>query len=61
MVFTGKIAAGYHTYTLTDEFSATEIMDAAVTGGELIGKPYEISTPKEELDEFGDKALHYYD
>ena len=61
VVFTGKIAAGYHTYTLTDEFSATEIMDAAVTGGELIGKPYEISTPKEELDEFGDKALHYYD
>lgn len=61
VVFTGKIAAGYHTYTLTDEFSATEIMDAAITGGELVGKPYEISTPKEEVDEFGDKALHYYD
>lgn len=61
VIFTGKIASGYHTYTLTDEFSATEIMDAAVTGGELVGKPYEISTPKEEVDEFGDKALHYYD
>ena len=60
VIFTGKIAEGYHTYTLADEFSATELMDAAVTGGELIGAPYEISTPTEELDEFGDKALHYY-
>ena len=60
VVFTGKIASGYHTYTLTDEFSATEMMDAAVKGGELVGKVYEISTPKEEVDEFGDKALHYY-
>ena len=61
VVFTGKIASGYHTYTLTNEFSATEMMDAAVKGGELVGKVYEISTPKEEVDEFGDKALHYYD
>ena len=60
VVFTGKIASGYHTYTLTDEFSATEVMDAAVAGGELSGKPYEISTPTQELDEFGDVALHYY-
>ena len=60
VVFTGKIAEGYHTYTLADEFSATELMDVAVTGGELVGKPYEISTPTEELDEFGDMALHYY-
>ena len=60
VIFTGKIADGYHTYTLADEFSATEIMDAEVTGGELVGKPYEISTPTEEIDEFGDKALHYY-
>ena len=60
VVFTGKIAEGYHTYTLTDEFSATEFMDPAVNGGELIGKPYELSTPKEELDEFGDPARHYY-
>ena len=60
VVFTGKIAAGYHTYTLTDEFSATEIMDQAVTGGELAGTPYELSTPTEEEDEFGDMAKHYY-
>lgn len=61
VIFTGKIAPGYHTYTLTDEFSATEFMDAAVDGGELSGDPYELSTPKEELDEFGDMAKHYYD
>ena len=60
VVFTGKVAEGYHTYTLTDEFSATEVMDPAVEGGELVGKPYELSTPKEELDEFGDPAKHYY-
>ena len=32
VVLTGKIAEGYHTYTLTDEFSATELMDAEVSG-----------------------------
>ena len=61
VIFTGKVADGYHTYTLTDEFSATEFMDAAVEGGELSGAPYEISTPVEEKDEFGDLAKHYYD
>ena len=61
VIFTGKIAEGYHTYTLTDEFSATEIMDAAVDGGELVGGPYELGEPKEETDEFGDPAKHYYD
>ena len=60
IVFTGEIAKGYHTYTLTDEFSATEIMDITVSGGELVGKPYEINSPKEELDEFGDMAKHFY-
>ena len=60
VIFTGKIAEGYHTYTLADEFSATELMDAAVEGGELVGEPYEISTPTEETDEFGDPAKHYY-
>ena len=50
VIFTGKIADGYHTYTLTDEFSATEFMDVKVTGGELAGGPYEISTPTEEVD-----------
>ena len=60
VIFTGKIVEGYHTYTLTDEFSATEFMDVEVTGGELVGGPYEISTPIEEVDEFGDMAKHYY-
>ena len=60
VIFTGKIAEGYHTYTLTDEFSATEFMDVTLTGCELVGKPYEISTPKEETDAFGDLAKHYY-
>ena len=60
VIFTGKVAEGYHTYTLTDEFSATEFMDVEVTGGELVGGPYEISTPTEEVDEFGDMAKHYY-
>ena len=60
VIFTGKIAEGYHTYTLTDEFSATEFMDPVVTGGELVGEPYELSTPTEETDEFGDPARHYY-
>ena len=61
VVFTGKIAAGYHTYTLTDEFSATEFMDVEISGGELSGDPYEMGTPVEETDEFGDLAKHYYD
>ena len=60
VIFTGKIADGYHTYTLTDEFSATEFMDMEVKGGEFVGQPYEISTPTEEKDEFGDMAKHYY-
>ena len=60
VIFTGQIAEGYHTYTLADEFSATEIMDAEVTGGELVGAPYEIGEPVEEVDEYGDPALHYY-
>ena len=60
VIFTGKVAEGYHTYTLTDEFSATEMMDVAVEGGEPVGDPYEISTPVEETDEYGDLAKHYY-
>ena len=60
VVFTGKVADGYHTYTLTDEFSATEFMDVSIEGGELVGSPYETSTPVEEIDEYGDKAKHYY-
>ena len=60
VIFTGKIEKGYHTYTLTDEFSATAFMDVELTGCELVGEPYEISTPKEEIDEFGELAKHYY-
>ena len=60
VVFTGKIAEGYHTYTLTDEFSATSFMDVTVSGCELVGDPYELSTPKDEIDEFGEPAKHYY-
>ena len=60
IVFTGKIAPGYHTYTLTDEFSATEFQDLAIEGGEFTGEPYELSNPVEETDEFGDPARHYY-
>ena len=60
VTFTGKIAEGYHTYTLDDEFSATEIVEPSVTGGELVGKPYETGVPVEETDEFGDLAKHYY-
>ena len=61
VVFTGKIAEGYHTYTLTDEFSATEFLDVTVSGCELVGAPYEINKPSEVIDEFGDKALHFHD
>ena len=60
VIFTGKIAEGYHTYTLTDEFSATELMDVTVSNCELVGAAYEISTPVEEKDEYGDLAKHYY-
>ena len=60
VIFTGKIEEGYHTYTLTDEFSATEFMDVVLTDCELVGAPYELSTPTEETDIFGKKAKHYY-
>ena len=61
VVFTGEVAPGYHTYTLTDEFSATELMDVTVEGGELDGVPYELGTPVEEVDEFGELVKHYTD
>jgi len=59
VVFTGKVAPGYHTYTLTDEFSATTFMDTEITGGELVGDPFELSTPVEE-EEYGEIVQHYY-
>ena len=60
VVFTGKIAEGYHTYTLTDEFSATSFSETAIEGGTFVGAPYEISSPTEELDEYGEMVKHYY-
>ena len=50
VVFTGKVAPGYHTYTLTDEFSATTFMDTEITGGELVGNPYELGQPKTDAE-----------
>ena len=61
VIFTGKIASGYHTYTMTDEFSATEFMDVVIEGGNLAGEPFEVGTPIEEEDEFGELAKHYKD
>ena len=61
VIFTGKIAEGYHTYTLTDEFSATEFIDLTAVSCEFVGKPYEISIPKEEKDVFGEIGKHFYD
>ena len=58
IVFTGKIADGYHTYTLTDEFSATAFSDMAIEGGQFVGEPYELSTPTEEVDEFCQKYIY---
>ena len=60
VIFTGKIAKGYHTYTLTDEYSATTFMDMTVEGGELVGQPYEIGKPKQEMED-GELVEHYYD
>jgi thiol:disulfide interchange protein DsbD len=56
VLFTGRIAAGYYTYTLDDQYSATSINDLTITGGELVGVPYEVSEPKVEAD--GTK--HFY-
>ena len=60
VTFTGKIAPGYHTYTLSDPYSATEFRDIEISGGSAEGAPYEVSIPKEEVDEFGEKAKHFY-
>ena len=61
VVFDGKVAEGYHTYTLTDEFCPTEILDAVASDCELVGETYEVLAPKDVIDEFGDPAKHYYD
>ena len=56
VLFTGRIAAGYYTYTLDDQYSATSINDLSITGGEFVGVPYEVSEPKVEAD----GAKHFY-
>ena len=61
ITWTGSVAEGYHTYTLTDEFSATEMMDVVLTSCEAAGELYQVSTPVEEKDEFGDTCLYFYD
>ena len=35
-------------------------MDPIAVDCEIVGEPYELSTPKEEIDEFGELAKHYY-
>ena len=47
VVFSANIAKGYHSYSISDEMSPTEIFDAVVEGGELSGKVYELLSPKE--------------
>ena len=60
VLFTGKIASGYHTYSLTDEFSPTEILDATFTGCHASGNVYAIGTPVKEDDGFGGSMECFY-
>lgn len=46
VTFTASIARGFHTYSITDETSPTEIIDAQIDGGELAGKLEESGTPE---------------
>lgn len=47
VLFTANIARGFHSYSTKDEYSPTEILDAEVKGGSLIGDLQEIGTPKD--------------
>lgn len=47
VLFTASIARGFHSYSIKDEYSPTEILDAEVKGGELAGALQEIGTPKD--------------
>ena len=47
VLFTANIARGFHSYSTKDEYSPTEILDAEVKGGSLIGSLQEIGTPKD--------------
>ena len=57
--FTGRIAPGGHTYSLTDKSAATRFTDVEITGGELVGAPYEIGEPKTDSEgsKFYDKII----
>ncbi|MGM9736700.1 MAG: protein-disulfide reductase DsbD family protein [Candidatus Cryptobacteroides sp.] len=59
--FTGKVASGYHTYTLTDEFSPTEIIDPEYVGCRPSGSVYLLSTPVKEDDGLGGMVECLYD
>ena len=48
--FTGSIAPGGHTYSLTDKSAATRFTDVEISGGELVGGPYEIEEPKTDSE-----------
>ena len=48
--FTGRTAPGGHTYSLTDKSAATRFTDVEISGGELVGAPYEIGTPKTDAE-----------
>ncbi len=61
VVFTGKIASGYHTYSLTDSFSPTEIFDAEYQGCRPSGELYCLGTPVLEDDGMGGKMECFYD
>lgn len=56
VIFTGKIQPGYHTYALDDPTAATSLDDLEVTGGELVGNPYQLNEPTAESD----GSRHYY-
>ena len=61
ILLTGTVAQGYHTYTITDELSATEIFDDEYEGCEKVAPLYQISEPVEETDQFGDVIKCFYD
>ena len=57
--FTGRIAPGGHTYSMSDKSAATRFTDVEITGGELVGAPYEIGEPKTDSEgsKFYDKII----
>ena len=45
--FSGKIAPGFHTYSVKDEFSPTEFLDPVMKDAEFAGPLRELGTPSE--------------